>query len=250
MGNTFQKSKSRNQRPSEVPYNQFPRKYNAIQFPRNLAYTYENGLFSITNKSNARPYILKQMTFHSQDSLYAFLENLEQILQFRHPNILNIENYFVQNNYIKGDIVSYSVNIVMEHFHHTLQDEFLACKNQGIQFNAVLLHDLMTHMTLALEFLHNHNLSHGCLSPAYIYVTHGNNYKICFVGEPVYKTDLSLNPNIFSYMEYMSPKLRVCLTTAFANGNFSCNQRCCCLLCLFVMCTLLSCSLACCSRSH
>jgi len=223
MGNSFQKTRKRAQRPSEVQYDQFSRKFNAIQFPRNLAFTYENGLFSITNKTNARPYILKQMTFHSQDSLYAFLENLEQIMQFQHPNILKIDSYFVQDNFLKGQPVSYSVNIIMEHFHHTLQDEFFAHQHQGTLFNPAVLHDLMIQMTVALEFLHNHNVSHGCLSPANIYVTQGNVYKICFVGEPVYKTDLGLNPNVFSYMEYMAPKLRVSLTTAFANGNFSCK---------------------------
>lgn len=218
MGNIFHSCNSN--RASEIQFDYFTRNYDAIQYPKNLNFPYDYELYSITNKLTKKPYILKRLTFYSDETLQTFLNSLEYILTLKHPNLLEIDRYFVQHNFTNGVFVSYSVNIIMEHFDHTLQEQLVTRQREHHRFSETRLRDIMRQLFDAVGFLHLNKVAHAGICPSNIFITRDHKYKLCFIGEPVFKTEMGLNPNALILLDYMSPRLRATLTSALVSGNF------------------------------
>jgi len=223
MGNFLGKILEQTPRRSEIQPDFFSLHFNTAQYPRNLNFPFDGEHYSISSKDSGKLFTLKRFTFLSREAMDSYINVLEHAADKTHDNILKIESYFIEPNCTKDGVVSHSVNIIMEHFTHTLRDELIIRKNENKPFSERNIRSLLSQMVEALDVLHSSNFCYGSLNPSNIYVTADGQYKLCFVGEPFYKTEVGINPAMLNMLEYMSPKQRLNLSSILINGNFNCK---------------------------
>ena len=134
MGNTCSDSFNNRNGPQfhEIHVLEFKKTYLSLRFPQNVSFVHDPSTFRIKVKSTGQGRILKRFTFSNPKDLCQFTDNLERVIRLEHDNLLRIYNYSVEKNQINDCTVSYTVNIILEHFDHTLQDE-LAYRSQSHQ---------------------------------------------------------------------------------------------------------------------
>jgi len=223
MGNFLGKILEQTPRRSEIQPDFFSLHFNTAQYPRNLNFPFDGEHYSISSKDSGNLFTLKRFTFLSKEAMDNYINALEHAANATHDHILKIESYFIEPNCIKEGQVSHSVNIIMENFTHTLRDELIIRKNENRPFSEREIRLLLCQIVEALEVLHSKNFCYGNVNPSNIYVIGHHQYKLCFVGEPFYKTETGINPSVLNMLEYMSPKQRLNLSSILINGNFNCK---------------------------
>jgi len=214
MGNACSDSYNAKLKPPvyQIDIEEFRRIYKCFKFPKSLSFTHCSKIFRVRYLPTCEARILRRVRFNNQRDLFRFILNLERIIRIDHNNLLKIYHFAIETNQLKGQTLSYILNIVFEHFDHTLQDELTLRAKDGKEFIEAEIQSFIDNITDALEFLQLNQFNHGSLRPSKIYVTPDKQYKLMFIGdissEIINTKSDNQNPSSLNHLTYMSPQMR------------------------------------------
>jgi len=207
----------------EITESAFHKNFESAQYPRNLTVTHDLEMYRIKHKETGKTYVLKRMRFYSEEEMKNFVFVLDKISELQHTNLLAIDSYFIEENFVKNVLVSYSVNIILEDFDYTLYDEIVLREKTKTEFSLEEIYEFTGQMVTVLEYLQRNGFSHGDIKPSNIFINKDNVYKLCFVTEQIHPLFDDINCNVFSSYKYFAPRVRINLTTSMINCTPSHN---------------------------
>ena len=210
MGNSCSESYNNKalQHSYEIHIQDFKRTYKSLRFPKNLAFIHDPKTFRICLRSNLEPRILKRITFANLKELCQFINDMERFAVLEHDNLIKIYNYSVEKNQLKDFVVSYTLNVVLEHFEHTLYDELGFRTNSNRPFGEKAVRKVLDGLVDALEFLQMKNIHHGNLKPSTVYIGSNHKPKVMLTGKPSITESTRPHSQESIAYNYTAPKVK------------------------------------------
>lgn len=189
-----------------LPINEFRNSFKTLEFPKNIAFTGDPSIFRLRRSQTRELYILKRISFPTESELEAYKQGLDAAIQLEHDNILKVYHYSIEKNQLNDLAICYTLNIVLENFSHTLQDEIRMCSKAKESFTEGDIQQCMNGLADALEFLQLKGLNHGDINPLTIYIAKEKKVKIMFLGS--FSSEKVIQNQDLSCRGYMSPQVR------------------------------------------
>jgi len=131
------------------------------------------------------------------------------MMSIEHDNLLKIYHYAVEKNQLKDQTISFTLNVVFEHFDHTLFDELQWREKAEKPFSEDEIQQFLNGITDVLEFLQHKSSHHGHIRPTTIYIGSSNKLpKLMFLGDQPSESNLHTYRENLSNLNYLAPQMR------------------------------------------
>jgi len=193
----------------EIHIKDFRQTYRSFKFPKNVSFTHDPNIFRVRHLPTNEPRILKRIHFDTEKSLYIFIIKLQTMMSIEHDHLLKIHHYAVEKNNLKDQTISFTLNVIFEHFDHTLFDELQWREKAEKPFTENEIQQYINGLTDALEFLQHKSSHHGHIRPSNIYIGSSNKLpKLMFLGDQPAESNISAYRENISNLNYLAPQMR------------------------------------------